>query len=123
MKVLIRSSLALLVLIFVLGCVESFVQNSYKTLSVSKEAYSSTLSIAGSLYKQGLMTEAQKDEAIKYGNLYMQVHNESVAALLNYKTSGLASDKDIYLNLMADVAIRLANLTNYLKPFILKEVN
>lgn len=123
MKVIKRTLLPFLTLIFIFGCVESFVQNSYKTLSVSKEAYSSTLSIAGSLYRQNLMTEAQKDEAIKYGNLYMQTHNESVAALLNYKTSGLTSDKDIYLNLMTDVAIRLAYLTNYLKPFILKEVN
>ena len=123
MKVIKRNLLPLIALIFIFGCAESFVQNSYKTLSVSKEAYNSTLSMAGSLYKQGLMTEAQKDEAIKYGNLYMQTHNESVNALLTYKTSGLVSDKDKYLALMADTSARLATLIEYLKPFILKETN
>ena len=118
----LKVPLILLLALMLLSCANSFTKNAFDTLSISKETYNSTLSIAGDLYKQGLMSEEQKNEAIKLGNAYKLVHNEAVGALLNYKTSGYTEEsKESYLNLMKDVSARLANLLDYLKPFILKE--
>ena len=84
----LKVPLILLLALMLLSCANSFTKNAFDTLSISKETYNSTLSIAGDLYKQGLMSEEQKNEAIKLGNAYKLVHNEAVGALLNYKTSG-----------------------------------
>lgn len=119
MRKLTKTLLPLLLLAFVLvSCGASLVQTSYKSLTISKTTYDTSLSIAGDLYKRGLMTEDQKVEAVKYGNLYMVVHNEATAALLKYKISGLEEDKDAYFKLAIDVAARLATLVDYVELFI-----
>jgi len=117
----VKVSVSLIFLLTLVACASGFVKNSFDTLSVSKATYESTLSIAGDLYKQGLMSEAQKNEAVRYGDLYRQVHNESVSALLAYKTSGASSDKEKYLHSMSNVSARLSMLIEYMKPFILKK--
>jgi len=124
MRSKIRNISFLLFLTFTLvACANSFIKSSFDTLSVSKATYDSTLNVAGDLYKQGLMSEEQKTEAIKIGNVYMVTHNEAVNALLNYKMLATDQNKDIYLKSAADVSARLADLLEYLKPIILKEEN
>lgn len=119
MKKLTKTLLPLLLLAFVLAsCGASLVQTSYKSLTISKTTYDVSLSLASDLYKRGLMTEDQKNEAIKYGDLYKRVHNEATTALLKYKISGLEEDKDAYLKLAIDLAARLATLVDYVELFI-----
>jgi len=117
----LKVPLILLLALILLSCASSFTKNAFDSLSISKETYSSTLSISGDLYKQGLMSEEQKNEAIKLGNAYKLVHNEAVSALLNYKMLKDQNSKDLYLQSAADVSARLANLLNYLRPIVIKK--
>jgi len=106
----------LLMAMFMLaGCANRFVENSYKTLAVSKETYDSTLNIAGDLYRQGHVEEAQKEKAIEYGTAYMIVHNEAVASLLEYELNENEDAKQKFIDTLSDVLSRLSYLIDYVK--------
>lgn len=105
----------LMAMFLVAGCANKFTENAYKTLNVSKETYDSTLNIAGDLYRQGHVTEEQKDQAIYYGSGYMTVHNEAVAALLEYELHESEDAKQKYIDTISDVLSRLSFLIDYVK--------
>lgn len=103
---------------FVLAGCASFTGNAYKTLAVSKQTYTTTLSALGDLFKQNQISESQRDRAVELGRIYKHAHNEATAALLSYEASGSDSDKQGYLRAVKDVSARLADLMDYAKPFI-----
>jgi hypothetical protein len=108
--------LILLMAMFLMaGCANKFTDNAYKTLAVSKETYDSTLSIAGDMYRQGHIQEEQKEKAIEYGTGYMVVHNEAVAALLEYELHESEDAKQKYIDTISDVLSRLSFLIDYVK--------
>jgi len=127
MRVLKRTLLPLLLLIFVLSslsCVKripgesepSFIEIAYKSLSISKETYDMALTAGNLLFSQGKITPEQVGETIRYASAYMELHNAAVSALLKLKNSGLDEDKNIYISIANDLAVSLLNLTKYLEP-------
>jgi len=129
MRVLKRTLLPLLLLIFILSsfsCVKripgesepSFIEIAYKSLSISKETYDLSLNLAGTFVLQGKVTQAQANKVIEYANAYMLVHNDAVSALLKLKNSGLEVDKNTYIALALDLTVTLAKLVEYLDPII-----
>lgn len=108
--------------LLLVGCTNAFIVNSYQSLSVSKEAYESTMTLAGDLYKQKVISEETKDQLIEIGRMYKFIHNEAVSALIQYQNSQNKQDKQVYLNAAQDVSKRLSELLTILKPYLLKEV-
>ena len=113
-----RKLVPIILVLFLVACAGNFVSNGYKTLSVSKEAYDSSLSILGDLYKKGQVGEDVKAKAIELGTLYKAAHNEAAGALLAYQSSGSQKDRDRYALAIKDASERLSRLLEYIKPYI-----
>ena len=111
----------LVVLVLMVACAGTIKKDAYRALTVSKDvSYDATLSILGDLYKQKLITEAEKDQAIVYGGLYMTAHNEAVNALLAYAELGTEDNKNAYLVAITAASRSLAGFLEYIKPLLAK---
>lgn len=114
---------ALVTLASMIGCAtSSFVDDTAAGLAVSKTTYDSTMSVAANLHKQGILTDAEKANFIKYGNAYMKVHNSLTDALADYAEAEdmpgiteeeLAAKKAAITALYVSLGVRLADLMNY----------
>ena len=105
------------VLMFMVSCAH-FTENAYRTLTVSKQTYTITLSALGDLYKQGQITEEQKAKVIQLSRAYKHAHNKAAMFLLDYETSKAESDKQRYIEAATAVSTRLVDLLEYIEPFI-----
>jgi len=104
----------MVVALLLAGCAKpDFTTDSYRMLNVSKESYNSSLLMAADLYHQGVIGEAEKETAIRYGNLYMTTHNQAVAALLEYELYETDDAKRKYIDLTASLLARLSFLVDY----------
>jgi hypothetical protein len=54
---------------------------AYKTLLTAKTTYEATMSSLADLYKQGKITDADRDKAITYGRTFYQSFQVAVSAL------------------------------------------
>ena len=54
---------------------------AYKTLLTAKTTYEATMSSVADLYKQGKLTDTDKDKAIAYGRTFYQSYQLAVSAL------------------------------------------
>lgn len=94
--------------------------NSYKTLAVSKTTYDTILSVAGTLYKEGKITETQKNEIITIGNKYKTAHNLAVTALLKYHDTKQLADQQDFIQKLGIASAALADFINTVQPYIQK---
>ena len=69
------------------ACNEDFTTEAYRTLAVSKEFRETALTSLGDLYRQGLISEEVKEDAIRMGDDYMRAHQFAVDAILLYSSS------------------------------------
>ena len=106
----------------ILAACATFTTDAYRSLTVSYQAYDATLASMGDLYREGRITEAQKDEAIKIGRAYKLAHNGAVAALSKYEESGGDASKQAYLTAATEASAALSRLLAYCRPFIEKGV-
>ena len=112
------SIITLVIFTLMLFSCATFQVNAYKTLSISKTVYDSTMKTAADLYKQGKLTDAQKSKIIKLGNEYMSAHNEAVRAFKKATESGLLDDKKTYIEKLHIASSILSNIVNYLQPYL-----
>lgn len=108
--------------LFFEGCTQRTIRLGYDSAAVSKETYEVALSTLGDLYKQGLVDEATKDEAIEYGRVYKEMHNQMVEALAQYvedKTN--ESCRQAYLNAAINAHYALARLLELLGPYLVED--
>ena len=111
--------LLVIVVVWSMACA-NFVQNSARGLAVSKQSYDTTFTILGDLYQKGLITDEQKLQAITYGKLYKDAHNQATSALLTYSQSLEEGDKQAYLSAIDKASKSLADFLDYARPFLLK---
>lgn len=83
-----KRKIKLLLLVMVVLLATACSGGMYKTLVLSQHTYDTTLTSMGELYKEGVITDAQKDEAIKLGRTYMTAHNDAVDVLVAYEEAG-----------------------------------
>jgi hypothetical protein len=108
-----------LIMVTLMACAtQKAEQTAYSTLSVSQVTYDTTLSMLGSLYKQGKITEAQKLAIIKKAAEYKLAHNTAVTAFLKYKESGLLPDEEVYLITLTKATTLLTEYLELIKPYI-----
>ena len=112
--------LALVLLVLLAACGPNLVRDGYRALTVSYQGYDVALSGMGDLYREGLIGEDVKTQAIEYGRAYKVAHNEAVRALAAYEERGGAEAKDAYLQAAQDASAALARLINYAKPYLVK---
>jgi hypothetical protein len=93
------------------GCANSgkLIDNSYKSLAIGKETYTSTMEILKTL---DLSLDA-KDKAVTWGTLYMLSHNTAVSSLLVYEASQSEEAKQALVVRMGEAATRLSDLLLY----------
>jgi hypothetical protein len=68
-----------------LGCA-SFTGNAYRSLTVSYQTFDSSMTALGDLYREGVLSEEDKDKIVGYANEYRDAHNQAVTSLLTYET-------------------------------------
>jgi hypothetical protein len=93
-------------------------QNTYKVLSVSFQTYDTVLTAVSDLYKQGHISEVQKQKVINAGSVYKEAHNAAVAALLQYTASDNLNNEEIYLRTVSTASVLLAELIRIATPLI-----
>ncbi len=93
-------------------------KTTYTTLTVSQTTYDTTLSALGDLYKQGKITDDQKQEIIDKAREYKTAHNLAVTAFLKYKQSGVAADEEDYLVTLSKATSLLAEFIELARPYI-----
>ena len=84
------SVLVALLLLFCAGC-SDFEKNAHNTLLIAGKSYALSMKTCGKLYKEGKITEQQKQKIVDVGTIYYGAYNGAVDALLIYHD---AKDKD-----------------------------
>ena len=69
---------------------------AYKTLKTLHDAYSNTFNALGEAYKQGKITDAQRDQAVAYGRDFVRCYNLAVDALAVGSDDSATSTKPIH---------------------------
>ena len=116
---LITLSIILVLVLSLVACA-TFTRDTYRTLGASKSADEIALSSMGDLYKQGLISTAQKDKAVELGRIYKKAHNSAVETLAVFVEQGGESNKQACLNAAANAAAALADLLAYINPILQK---
>lgn len=119
MRRAVSISIFLIAVLTMFACA-TFTRDAYRTLTVSQQTYDTTLSIMGDLYREGKVTESQKQKAIELGRAYKLSHNGAVVALARYEEQGGEANKQAYLLAMQDVSRTLSELLSYCRPLIEK---
>ena len=114
--------LAILLVMVTWSCASQQIEQSYKTLAISKTTYDTTLTMAGDLYRQGAITEQTKEQAIKYGTVFMLAHNQAVVALLEFQAISTKEAGEKANATLLAVSSALSRLLDFLEPYIAKGV-
>lgn len=97
---------------------ESFVKASYKTLVTAADVYDTGMKTAATLYKKGIINEAQKEKIIKVGKKYYNAWHVARDALEEYKKAQTPANKSA-LELAIDAFIRnQGDLLKLLKDYM-----
>ncbi len=117
----IGKGLILLLLVLTWGCATTnYSETAYTALKISKTSYDATMTTAGDLYTGGKITDETANQFIRYGDLYMNIHNEAVEGLLDYQMASLEQKPDAktaHVSIMKKLADRLADLVGYLRTW------
>ncbi len=100
-----------------MGCA-TFSNNAYKTLAVGYQGYDTTMSVLGDMYQAGQLPEEVKDKAIEYGTLYMEAHNEAVAALHRYLSDPTEDKRELYTKAIVELDAALWDLEQFARPYL-----
>ena len=94
------------------------VQSTYKLLLTSQISYDTGMQIAADLYRQGRITEREKETIIAVGTIYAESHNLAVQALADYEKTKDAADQE-RLTAQIEISTRsLSRLLELLQPFL-----
>ena len=93
-------------------------QSMYKLLLTSQISYDTGMKVAADLYKQGKMTEAEKEAVIEIGTIYAEAHNQAVKALASYEKTKSDADQ-VRLTAQIEIATQsLSKLLEMLRPYL-----
>ena len=110
----IRQIIVLSIIMWLMVGCATFKQNTYNILYTSGVAYDTAMSVAGDLYKQGVIKDVQKDDIIKYGNAFYSAYHAAVDAFEVWNKTDSAADKDKMITALNAILPKLMDLKNYL---------
>ena len=111
-------TLSLVVCLGLIACA-TFTKSAYQAGAMSKAGFELTMTGMGELYKEGFIKDPVRDETIKLGKAYKDLHNSAIEALARYKEKGSPTDKQAYLQLASEASVLLAKFLNYVRPYLL----
>ena len=116
-----RNILILLVsMAFLVSCTYNIglVDTTYKMLKGSQISYDTAMKVSADLYRQGRITEREKETIIAVGTVYAEAHNAAVRALADYERTKAASDQE-RMAYQIEIATRsLSKLLELLTPYL-----
>lgn len=107
-------------LVFLVGCSYNIglVDTTYKMLKGSKISYETAMKVSADLYRQGRITDREKESIITVGTVYAEAHNAAVMALADYERSKDALDQE-RMAAQIEIATRaLSKLLELLTPYL-----
>lgn len=86
----------MIVFVLVAGCAEkSWVKNTYDVLSVSGNSYELSRATVIKLYKDGILTDADRDRAIKLSEDFTDAYQTAITAVQAYLDTGTGSTQTV----------------------------
>jgi len=107
----------LITCIYIVSCA-TFTRDAYRTLSVSKETYTATISTINDLYKQRLVAPEDYQKIMSLARDYQYFHNKSVDALTLYKQNNEPSFKEIYQKYAVKLGETLSKIIEESKQYL-----
>ena len=110
--------LAMVLLVGLISCA-GFIKNSYVTLNESKDLYYTAMGITADFQSKGIIDQAKRDQINKAAKIYKEAHNLAVDALVIYKKTSLAEDKQKFIVAFSEAVSRwaqVATLINAIQP-------
>lgn len=96
----------------------SFIKNSSVALNESKDLYYTAMGITADFQAKGLIDQTKRDQINKVAKIYKEAHNTAVDALVVYKKTNDAGDKQKFTTAFAEAVSKwtqVANLINAIK--------
>lgn len=114
------SFLALFFVVMLAACTaDEFEKNTYKTLVVAGTTYDTTMKMVGEAYKNGTITEEQKDMVVGFAEIYYASYMVSVETFKQYlfvKSSG-ADASDIKTKVIQGLVVTSTALTEFVNAY------
>lgn len=120
MKKISRKIFTLYMLIFLTSCAynQSFVQSTYKVLSVSKISYENSMEVTRDLQAKEIINKETVAKISVAATTFSTAHNSAVKLLAKYKETGETSDQtslEAQINLASQSIITILEI---LKPYL-----
>ncbi|MGB2782901.1 MAG: hypothetical protein WBC50_10270 [Dehalococcoidales bacterium] len=110
----------MVVLVFLAGCAYNIglVDTTYKMLKGSQISYDTAMKVAADLYRQGRITDREKETITAVGTVYSDAHNTAVRALADYQRTKDLADQE-RMSAQIEIATRaLSKLLELLTPYL-----
>jgi len=90
-------------------------------LSASQISYDTGMKTVADLYRQGRITEREKQTIISIGTTYATAHNLAVEALAKYEETKSLEQQEL-MEVQIEIATNaLAELLGLIRPFLIQE--
>lgn len=114
----VKFIIPILLLLFLVACA-GFIKTSYVTLNESRDLYYTAMGITADFQSKGLIDQAKRDQINKVAKIYKEAHTVAVDALVVYKKTSLAEDKQKVTTALLEAFSKwaqVAALINAIKP-------
>ena len=118
-----------IVLCIILSCILTFgcahqpqtpEQIGYKTLSTAAEVYETTMSAMGDLYKQGKLSESDKDKVIDVAKIYWSTYHSATLAMDVWMRTKNADDKIVLDKAITELTAAIPKFQEFVLPLFQK---
>lgn len=127
-KRVISVFLALALMMFMIqGCAtiqtnhNQVVAGGYKTLATAATTYETAFQALADLYKQGLLSEDNKNKAVEYGQHFWTAYHAAVDLLASYAKTFSAEDEAKLNVAVIEVSKLLGVFLEYAGPYLAKK--
>jgi hypothetical protein len=107
-----RNLSIIILLLLLVGCA-TFDSNTYKALETARVTYTQSMGAAGALWMQGKITEAQKNEIIKIGNIYYSSYGIARSAYEVYHANPTPAGQEGLTKVLNDCLAKLGDVVAY----------
>ena len=110
----------LLGMLFLVSCAYniSMVDTTYKLLKGSQISYDTAMKVTSDLYRQGRITDREKETIVSVGKLYYEAHNAAVRALADYQRTRDLADQERMSSQIEIATKALSKLFELLTPYL-----
>lgn len=112
--------LAMAMLVSISGC-DKFEKSAYRSIKTMAQTYDTSFTILGDLYREGVITDDEKDQAIDAGDKFRASLNVVIDALTIYKIAKTDESRSAVEIAIVEAMARLSVITDLIAAFSGKE--